>query len=202
MNTLDGILLILVGLISTGVGLLLFYTMLPLFYALFGLGAGYWLGGILTGAPAGEMSVIKSMFALGGGTLFAVAAYFLEPYRRTLIGIGLGSLVGASVGNALGLTGISGVVVMAVSAVIGAGITLALFDVFVIIASADRWCGSDGRWRASALARHRDFRPHHHRTGQIVALGNLGCLGCDRYDLAVRASAAVGTRGRRVMTSR
>ena len=136
MNTLDGILLILVGLMSTGVGLLLFYTMLPLFYALFGLGAGYWLGGILTGAPAGEMSVIKSMFALGGGTLFAVAAYFLEPYRRTLIGIGLGSLVGASVGNALGLTGISGVVVMVVSAVIGAGITLALFDVFVIIASA------------------------------------------------------------------
>ena len=45
MNTLDGILLILVGLMSTGVGLLLFYTMLPLFYALFGLGAGYWLGG-------------------------------------------------------------------------------------------------------------------------------------------------------------
>lgn len=136
MNTLDGILLILVGLMSTGVGLLLFYTLLPLFYALFGLGAGYWLGGILTGAPAGEMSVIKSMFALGGGTLFAVAAYFLEPYRRTLIGIGLGSLVGASVGNALGLTGISGVVVMVVSAVIGAGITLALFDVFVIIASS------------------------------------------------------------------
>ena len=84
MNTLDGILLILVGLMSTGVGLLLFYTMLPLFYALFGLGAGYWLGGFLTWAPAGEMTVITSLFSLVGCTFFAVAPSFLEPYLRTL----------------------------------------------------------------------------------------------------------------------
>lgn len=136
MNTLDGIFLVLVGAMSAGVGLLLFYTLLPLFYAIFGIGAGYWLGGIATGAPAGEMSVVKTIFAIAGGALFAASAYFLEPYRRVLIGIGLGSLVGASVASALGLTGILGVVVVVVSAAIGTGITLAVFDIFVVIASA------------------------------------------------------------------
>jgi hypothetical protein len=136
MNTLDGIFLVLVGAMSAGVGLLLFYTLLPLFYAIFGIGAGYWLGVILTAAPAGEMSVIKTIFAIAGGTLFATFAYLLEPYRRALIGIGLGSLVGASVASALGLTGILGLVVVVVSAVIGIGLTLAVFDIFVVIASA------------------------------------------------------------------
>jgi hypothetical protein len=141
MNTLDGILLVLVGAMSMGVGLLLFYTFLPLFYALFGLGAGYWLGGILTGAPAGEMSVIKTIFAMTGGALFATLAYLLEPYRRALIGIGLGALLGASVASALGLTGILGVVVVVLSAAIGTGITLAAFDIFIVIASATGGAG-------------------------------------------------------------
>ena len=136
MNTLDGILLVLVGAMSTGLGLLFFYTFLPLLYALFGLGAGYWLGGILTGAPAGEMAVVKTIFAIVGGALFATSAYYLEPYRRVLIGIGLGSLVGASIASALGVAGVWGVAIVVVSALIGMGITLAIFDIFIVIASA------------------------------------------------------------------
>ena len=112
MALLNGILLILAGLGAMGFGLLIFYALLPLFYAFFGYGVGYWLGSIITNAPPGDSNFIKFLFALGGCILFAGAAYFLEPYRRILIGIGLGSLVGAMVASALGLTGVFGFIIM------------------------------------------------------------------------------------------
>jgi len=119
-----------------GFGLFLFYALLPLFYAFFGIGVGYWLGSLVTGAAEGEMSLIKLLFGLGGGVLFAGAAHFIEPFRRILIGIGLGSLIGGLIASAIGLTGIVGTIIMIVGAVIGAGITLAAFDRFIIVASA------------------------------------------------------------------
>ena len=76
------------------------------------------------------------IFACGGGVIFALGAYFLEPIRRILIGIGLGSLLGGLVANALGLAGVFGIVIMIIAAAIGAGLTLAVFDRFIIIASA------------------------------------------------------------------
>ena len=136
MQILNGIFLILVGLGAMGFGLMLFYALLPLFYAFFGIGVGYWLGSMLTSTPPGEMSFVKLIFALGGGIIFAGGAYFFEPFRRILIGIGLGSLLGGLVASALGLTGILGVIIMIVAAVVGAGITLAVFDAFIIVASA------------------------------------------------------------------
>ena len=136
MQILNGIFLILVGLGAMGFGLMLFYALLPLFYAFFGIGVGYWLGSMLTSTPPGEMSFVKLIFALGGGIIFAGGAYFFETFRRILIGIGLGSLLGGLVASALGLTGIIGVIIMIVAAVVGAGITLAVFDAFIIVASA------------------------------------------------------------------
>ena len=136
MYIINGLLLILVGLGAMGFGLFLFYAFLPLFYAFFGVGVGYWLGSLLTGAGEGEMSLIKLLFGLGGGILFAGAAHFIEPFRRILVGIGLGSLIGGLIASALGLTGIVGSIIMFAGAVIGAGITLAIFDRFIIIASA------------------------------------------------------------------
>jgi hypothetical protein len=68
--------------------------------------------------------------------LFAGSAYFLESFRRILIGIGLGSLIGGLIASAIGLTGFLGVVIMIVAGVIGAGITLAIFDTFIVVASA------------------------------------------------------------------
>ena len=133
---INGISLILVGLAAMGFGLFLFYALLPLFYAFFGVGVGYWFGSLLTGAPPGETNLTKLLFAIGGGVLFAVSAYFLEPFRRILIGIGLGSLIGGLIASALGVTGFFGVVIMMVAAVIGAGITLAVFDTFIVVASA------------------------------------------------------------------
>lgn len=136
MNVLNSILLILAGLGAMGFGLLLFYALLPLFYGFFGVGVGYWLGSLVTGAPPGDGNLIKLLFAVGVGILFAGSAYFLEAFRRILIGIGLGSLLGGLIASALGLTGFIGVVIMAVTAAIGAGIILRVFDSFIVVASA------------------------------------------------------------------
>lgn len=136
MQIVNGIVLIIVGLGAMGFGLMLFYALLPLLYAFFGVGVGYWLGSLLTSTPPGEMSFIKLIFALGGGMVFASGAYFFEPIRRMLVGIGLGSLLGGLVASALGLTGLLGVLIMIVAAVVGAAITLAVFDSFVVVASA------------------------------------------------------------------
>ena len=136
MILLHGALLIVSGVAIMTFGLYLFYLFLPLFYFFFGLGVGYELGSFLTSAPAGEMSLVKLIFACGGGVIFALGAYFLEPIRRILIGIGLGSLLGGLVANALGLAGVFGIVIMIIAAAIGAGLTLAVFDRFIIIASA------------------------------------------------------------------
>jgi hypothetical protein len=136
MTIVNGILLIIVGLGAMGFGLLLFYSLLPLFYAFFGAGVGYWLGTFLTSAPLGEGSFITLIFSLIGAIAFAAVAYSLEAFRRILIGIGLGSLLGGLIASALGLNGFFGAVIMGISAFIGAGITLAVFDSFIIIAAA------------------------------------------------------------------
>ena len=136
MYIVNGLFLILVGLGVMGFGLMLFYALLPLFYALFGVGVGYWLGSMLTSTAPGEMSFVKLIFALGGGVLFALGSYFFEPFRRILIGIGLGSLVGGLIASALGLTGFLGIIIMVVCAAIGAGITLAVFDAFIVVTSS------------------------------------------------------------------
>lgn len=136
MDALSGVFLIIVGLATMGFGLFLFYAMLPVFYALFGLGVGYELGYFLTDTPAGEFSLVRVILAIVGGIAFGAAAYFLEPFRRILIGIGLGSLLAGLVANALGLTGFFGVVLMVVGAVVGAGLMLRVFDMFIVVASA------------------------------------------------------------------
>ena len=136
MYVINGLLLILVGLGAMGFGLFLFYAFLPVLYAFFGIGVGYWLGSLLTGAGEGEMSLLKFLFAFGGGVLFSGAAHYIEPFRRILIGIGLGSLVGGLIASAIGLTGFVGTIIMIAGAVVGAGISLAVFDRFIIVTSA------------------------------------------------------------------
>jgi len=136
MFLLNGIALIVVGLAAMGFGLFLFYALLPLFYAFFGVGVGYWFGSLLTSSPPGDANLVKLLFAIGGAVLFGGSAYFLEPFRRILIGVGLGSLIGGMIASALGLTGILGAGIMIVTGVVGALITLAVFDPYIIIASA------------------------------------------------------------------
>ncbi len=136
MIFVNGILLTLVGFGVMGFGLLLFYALLPLFYAFLGLGAGYWLGSLITGAPEGDMNLVKLLFGFGGAVFFAGGAYFFEPFRRVLIGVGLGSMLGGLIASALGLSGFLGLVIMLVAAFIGAGLTVRVFDVFIVVSSA------------------------------------------------------------------
>ena len=136
MAFLNGIFLLIVGLGVMAFGLMIFYAMLPLFYAFFGFGVGYWLGSLLTSVAPGEFSLIKLFFACGGAVLFAFAAHVLEQYRRILVGIGLGSLLGGLIASALGLTGFFGVIIMVAAGVAGALMTLAVFDTFIIIMTA------------------------------------------------------------------
>lgn len=133
---LSAILLILAGLGIMGFGLFLFYAFLPLFYAFLGAGVGIWLGAVLTSNSTASLNLIEFIFGVVGAMIFAGAAYYLEPFRRLLLGSGLGSLLAGSVAAALGLTGILGFFIMVGGAIVGALITLVLFDPFIIIASA------------------------------------------------------------------
>ena len=76
------------------------------------------------------------LFAIGGAVVFAAAAYLLEPYRRILVGVGLGSLFGGLIASALGLTGFFGVLIMVLAGVAGAMITVVVFDTFIIASTA------------------------------------------------------------------
>lgn len=136
MDVLNGIFLLIVGLGVMAFGLMIFYAILPLFYAFFGFGVGYWLGSLLTSVAPGEFSLTKSLFAFGGAIVFAFAAYALESYRRILVGIGMGSLFGGLIASALGLRGFFGVAIMVAAGVVGAMAILAVFDPFVIATTA------------------------------------------------------------------
>jgi hypothetical protein len=136
MAFFEGVLLVVTGLATMGFGLFLFYALLPLLYFFFGFGVGHELSLLITSTPPGEIGLMNLIFAFGGGILFAAGAYFLEPFRRILIGVGLWSLLGGLIATALGLTGFLGVAIMFVAAVIGGTLTLRVFDAFIIVASA------------------------------------------------------------------
>lgn len=136
MHLVNGAFLIIIGLGAMGFGLFLFYALLPLFYAFFGVGVGFWLGALITGNPLGSTGIIELVLGLIGGVLFAGAAYFLEPFRRILLGIGLGGLVAGAIAGAFGWVGVLGVALMLVGSIVGALLTLVFFDPFIIFATA------------------------------------------------------------------
>ena len=105
MAILSGFFLVVLGLATMSLGLFLFYTLLPVLYALFGFGVGYELGTMITGVPAGEGSFVNLLFAIAGSVVFTAATFVLEQFRRALAGIGLGALFGGAIATALGLTG-------------------------------------------------------------------------------------------------
>jgi hypothetical protein len=57
MYVINGLLLIFSGLGVMGFGLFLFYAFLPVFYAFFGIGVGYWLGALAMSARGSETSL-------------------------------------------------------------------------------------------------------------------------------------------------
>ncbi len=136
MSVIGGILLILFGLAIMALGLFAFYALLPLFYAFFGMGIGLLIGQALTG----DVGLIAIILGIVGAMIFAGAAYFLEPYRRLLLGISGGALTGLAIAAVFGLNGLLGgllgLIFGVVGAVIGAVLVPMFFDPFIIVSSS------------------------------------------------------------------
>lgn len=136
MSFLGAILSIITGLAILSFGLLLFYAWLPLFYGLFGLDIGLLLGRSLTG----DVGLIAVILGVVGAVILAGAAYSLEPYRRILLGISSGVMVGLSLASAFNLDsptgGFLGTALAVIGGVIGASLVPRYFDSFIIAASA------------------------------------------------------------------
>lgn len=130
------ILLILCGIGIMGFGLLMFYAWLPLLYGLFGLEIGLLLGRWLTG----DVGVLAFTLGLAIAVAAAAAAYFLEPYRRALVGFMGGVVLVLTTLSVLGmdrvLAGFSATILAAIGGIIGATIALRYFDIFIVVASA------------------------------------------------------------------
>jgi hypothetical protein len=135
MSVLGATLLVLAGLAIMGFGIFLFYAWLPFLYGLFGLEIGLLLGRWLTGG----IGLVAIIFGIVSAVILFCAAYFLEPYRRILLGLSAGAMVGLSIAAVFGLDhflGVIGVVLAVVGAAIGAIIVPRYFDAFVIVSSA------------------------------------------------------------------
>ena len=128
MSVLGAILLILAGLAIMAFGIFLFYAWLPFLYGLFGFEIGLLLGRALTG----DVGLLAIILGIVGAVILFGATYFLEPYRRILLGLSIATVFGFD--HFIG--GVLGVVLAVVGAVVGAIIVPRYFDAFVIVASA------------------------------------------------------------------
>jgi hypothetical protein len=136
MSTIFALLMIASGLAIMAFGLFLFYAWLPLLYALVGLDVGLLLGRSLTGGM-GTMSLVLGIV---GAVVLGGASYFLEPYRRIMIGAFGGVLFGISIATAFGFESWFGSLVSWLLAllcgVVGSVLVPRFFNVFVVWVTA------------------------------------------------------------------
>ncbi len=136
MSFAGGLLMILTGLAIMAFGLLLFYAWLPLLYALIGFDIGLLLGRWLTG-DVGTLAIVLGVI---GAIILGVASYTLEPYRRVLLGVSGGALLGLSIAALFGwdgwVGGFFGLILAAILGLIGGIVVPLYFDLFVVAASA------------------------------------------------------------------
>ena len=98
MSTLGAILMILAGLAIMSYGIFLFYAWLPVLYGLFGFEIGTLIGRSLTG-DVGTLAIILGVI---GAVIMFLASYFLEPYRRILLGVSGGAAAGLALASVFG----------------------------------------------------------------------------------------------------
>lgn len=136
MTTAGSLLMILTGLTIATFGLFLFYAWLPLLYALVGFDIGLLLGRSLTG----DVGTLAVALGLVCAVLLGSAAYYLEPYRRILLGVSAGVLFGLSMTAALNLDTVIGAVLarglVLACGILGGILVPMFFNAFVIGASA------------------------------------------------------------------
>lgn len=136
MSLIGSLLMILTGLVIMAFGLFIFYAWLPLLYAIVGLDIGLMLGRWLTGA----VGAIAIVLGIAGAVLLGAASYFLEPYRRLLLGASAGVLFGLSMATAFNLDTVLGAflagILILLCGVAGAAFVARFFNAFVVGASA------------------------------------------------------------------
>lgn len=136
MSLIGSLLMILTGLAIMAFGLFIFYAWLPLLYAIVGLDIGLMLGRWLTG----DVGAIAIVLGIAGAVLLGAASYFLEPYRRLLLGASAGVLFGLSMATAFNLDTVLGAVLASIlillCGVLGAAFVARFFNAFVVGASA------------------------------------------------------------------
>lgn len=136
MSLIGSLLMILTGLVIMSFGLFIFYAWLPLLYAIVGLDIGLMLGRWLTG----DVGAIAIVLGIAGAVLLGAASYFLEPYRRLLLGASVGVLFGMSLATAFNLDTVLGAVLARIlvllCGVLGAAFVVRFFNAFVVGASA------------------------------------------------------------------
>lgn len=135
MTLLSGLLAIGLGVAMLGFGLFLFYALLPFFYGLFGAGVGFGIARVFTGNTPEARSWVDWVWAIGFAVLFAALAYYLEPFRRLLLGSLLGANLGFALAGALNLWTWVGFIVALVGALIFSVIVTLAFDPLIILAS-------------------------------------------------------------------
>jgi len=178
MTFASGVLIILTGLTIMSFGLFLFYALLPLLFGLVGFDIGVLIGRWLTGEFGWLAIVLGLVFAI----VLGLASYSLEPYRRILLGISGGVLVGLSLAAGLGvegwLGGSFGFALALACGLIGSIVVLYFFDFFVIVASA---FGGAGLVVAGAHVLFPNLALFHPTSGGlgprllIVILAVIGC---------------------------
>ncbi len=136
MSLIGSLLMIVTGLAIMAFGLFIFYAWLPLLYAIVGLDIGLMLGRWLTG----DVGAIAIVLGIAGAVLLGAASYFLEPYRRLLLGASAGVLFGLSMATAFNLDTVLGAVLASIiillCGVLGAALVARFFNAFVVGASA------------------------------------------------------------------
>lgn len=136
MSFAGALLMILTGIVIMAFGLFLFYAWLPLLYGLVGFDIGLLIGRSLTG----DVGAVAITIGIACAVALGLASYFLEPYRRILLGVSGGVLVGLSLAGAFNLDTTLGAVMarllVVICGVIGGVLVPRYFDAFVIGASA------------------------------------------------------------------
>ena len=94
-------------------GLFLFYAWLPFLYAFVGFDIGLLLGRWLTD----DIGIIAIVLGVVGALVLALLSYSLEPYRRILLGVSGGVLIGLALAAGFGLDGTLGTIIGGVLAV-------------------------------------------------------------------------------------
>jgi hypothetical protein len=136
MSFTFGLLMVVSGLGVMAFGLFLFYAWLPVLYALVGLDIGLLLGRSLTG----DVGTTAWILGIVCAVVLGAASYWLEPYRRILLGVSIGLLLGFSLSAVLGFDGsfggLFGWVLAIACGVIGGFLVPIFFNAFVIAMSS------------------------------------------------------------------